>query len=240
MQQVIRRRNQVYEDKDFQIQSLNSLVRTAKRKACEKIHNDNADSKSVQLPLHEFTDRLSESLQQMNHHLQCLLMRKLGPDARNVIAAERARQFRLDKGRMGQAMKVDCKQPNEERRDADQIASHLSEVGQDNKDELELLNEYRERYASILAELLVAKDRLKGLEQNLKAQDADSNLERMLTQDMEELSDDENERRKRRARERRRRRRSTGSSGVTSDDSQAPIPPKIGFKMWSRDEDNEK
>jgi len=238
---VIRRKNQVYEDKDFQIQSLNSLVRTAKRKACEKMHNDNADSKSVQLPLHEFTDRLSESLQQMHHHLQCLLMKKLGPDARNVITAERARQYRSDKERMGKARKTDCEEPDEEKKDLDQIASHLSEVGQDNKDELELLNDYRERYASILAELLVAKDRLKELERNLKEQNVYPNLERRLTKDLEELSDDEIDRTRRaKERRRRRRRRSTGSSGVTSDDSQTPSPPKIGFKMWSRGEEIEK
>jgi hypothetical protein len=232
---VIRRRNQVYEDKDFQIQSLTSLVRTAKRKACEKLNNDNADSKSIQLPLHEFTDRLSESLQQMNHHLQSLLIQKLGPEARNIIAAERARQYRLEKERREKAMKKDSKKPDEEKKDVDRIASHLSDVVQDNKDELELLNDYRERYASILAELLVAKDRLKKLEKNLKEQDVDPNLERRLTRDLEELSDDETER-KRRTRERKKRRRSsTGSSSVTSDDSQTPMSPKIGFKIWSRD-----
>ena len=166
MQRVYRRRHQIYENKHFQIQSLNSLVKSAKQKACQKMHEDASDTGSVKLPLHQFTERITESLEQMHHHLQCLLIKKLGPEARNVITAERARQDRADRERLGKARKKDCQQ--EDRRDTDLIAKHLNEVGQDSKDELELLNEYRERYAGILAELLIAKDRLIELEKTVQ------------------------------------------------------------------------
>jgi len=150
MHRVHRRRHQVYEEKDFEIQSLNSLVRNAKKRACETISDP-----PVELPLHGLTERLAENLQRMHHHLQSLLEKTLGPDARHVIAAERARQ------------------PHP--RPADEIVvhhhptipDHLSEVGNNVADELELLNEYRQRYAIILADLLVVKEKLVELEQGL-------------------------------------------------------------------------
>jgi hypothetical protein len=225
MQRVHRRRNQVYEDKDFQIQSLTSLVRTAKEKASQNLDIDVSDTTSVHLPLHKCTDRLFEHLQQMNHHLQSLLMKKLGPDARNVIAAERSRENEWNKERRESLPE----------RYGDGIV-HLSEIGQDTKDELELLNEYRERYASILAELLVVKDRLRGLETNMIGESKDPNLNKRLNLDMEESSDDEAHRKRRRARDIRRRR--STPSGI-SDDVQGPAMPKIGWKMWSRDKEDE-
>ena len=227
MQRVHRRIHRVYEDKDFQIQSLNSLVRAAKVKADENFDMDVSDTKSLHLPLHHFTDRLFEHLQQMNHHLQSLLMKKLGPDARNVIAAERARENQWDKER---------RESIPSRRDEGRIV-HLSEIGQDSKDELELLNEYRKRYASILAELLVVKDRLRELETNMIRESQDPNLNKILNLDMEELSEDESRRKRRRARDIWRM-NSTFSSGI-SDDSQGPAMPKIGWNMWSRDNEDE-
>ena len=228
MQRVYRRRHQVYEDKDFQIQSLNSLVKSAKQKACKKMDEDASDTGSVKLPLHQFTERITESLEQMNHHLQTLLMQKLGPDARNVIAAERARQDRADKERLNKTVKKNCQQ--EDRRAADHIAKHLSEVGQDSKDELELLNEYRERYAEILAELLVAKDRLIELEKTMQ-ETADRRLSRRLSEDIAQLSGDENESKEKEKQKRRRRISTVSSGGFSSDESQSLDPPNIGWKM---------
>ena len=230
MQRVYRRRHQIYEDKDFQIQSLNSLVKSAKQKACQKLDEDASDTRSVKLPLHQFTERITERLEQMHHHLQNLLMKKLGPEARNVIAAERARQDRADKERFGKAVKKNCQQ--EDRRDAGLIAQYLSEVGQDSKDELELLNEYRQRYAGILAELLVAKDRLIELEKTMQ-ETADRRVNTTLSEDIAQLSGDENEKKGTEKHKQRRRGSTVSSGGFSSDESQSPDPLNTRWKMWN-------
>ena len=216
MQRVNRKRNQVYQDKNFQIQSLNSLVRSAKEKTFERI---DTDQRSIHLPLHTLTERLTESLQQMHQHLSSLLMQKLGPDARNVIAAERDRQLRAEGERPQKTMRREVKHD----RDAE---SHLSEIEQLDKDELELLNEYRERYAEILAELQVAKDRLLEYEK----EDAEKGIDMTLIGDIEELTEDQESAKRRR----RKARRSTCSSGFTSDDSQEPESSReTRYQAWN-------
>lgn len=259
MQRVTRRRNQVYEDKDFQIQSLNSLVKAAKQKHCDKFEKVDSDSpdaiSSVALPLHHFTETLTENLQEMHHHLQSLLMQKLGPDARNVIAAERARLNHEERNKLE---KTQSKR-QENRTDSEHIASHLSEIGQNDKGELELLNEYRERYAEILAELLVARDRLIELEKTLQ-RTAGAQLSRRLSDDLSELSEDEAAGRRKRWEEKKRRkssihsediseesgddiekrrkwlhkRRSSRASSLQGSSEQSPITPDIGdWKRWN-------
>ena len=121
----------------------------------------------------------------------------------------------------------------EHQKDADHIPSHLSEVGQGDKDELELLNEYRERYASVLAELYVAKERLIAYEKRMQEKIKHPGLQRRLSEDIEELSgDNEEERLKARKKALNRRRSSTTSGGCSSDDSRSPVTPKIGFRMF--------
>jgi len=180
MQRVHARRHRVYLEKDFQIQSLNSLVRHAKETSSQLIDNDTSDAKSIHLPLHALTERLTESLHQMHHHLQTLLMQKLGPEGRNVIAAERARQsgtFRFDE-KTGASAK--------EEKD---MAIHLSEIGTNAGDELELLNEYRQRYAKILAELAVAKETLLDYEKGLQPNAENEILRKRLNEDLEDLEE---------------------------------------------------
>ena len=210
MQRVHRRRNQVYQDKDFQIQSLNSLVKNARERTFEMIDTDFSDQKSIHLPLHTLTERITESLQQMHHHLSSLLMQKLGPDARNVIAAERARQSRAENERLRYPLR-------KQERDADPIAAYVTEIAQQDKDELELLNEYRERYAVILAELQIAKDRLVEYEKSVQDH-MDNGLQGTLNKDIEELSG-QGGGTARVKRKGKLRRQSTGSSGFASDDS---------------------
>ena len=184
MQRVHHKKNLVYQDKDFEIQSLNSLVKQAKEATSERLTRTmTGDSiKSVHLPLHDLTERLQESLQQMHHRLQSLLMQKLGPDARNVIAAERARQTRAEKEKSQQ------KAENGERLGG--IPAAVPVVAQDGGDELELLNEYRENYATIMAELMVAKERLLDLEKALQRRTKSDSLTRRLSDDIDELSED--------------------------------------------------
>jgi len=164
----------------------------------------------------------------MHHHLQTLLMQKLGPDARNVIAAERARQDRVEKERLEKS----ASNGPEHQRDADHIPSHLSEVGQDGKDELELLNEYRERYATVLAELDIAKERLIAYEKQMQEKIKHPGLQRRLSEDIEELNGDEEEQRRAKKKALSRRRSSATSGGGSSDDSRSPVTPKIGFRMF--------
>lgn len=225
MQRVYRRRHQVYEDKHFQIQSLTSLVKSAKKKASQKLHEDTSNARSVNPPLHQFTERITENLEQMHHHIQNLLIQKLGPDARNVITAERARQDRAD----NTAKKYSLQ---EDKRDPDLIARYLCEAGQDSKNELELLNDYRERYAGILAELLVAKDRLIELE-NTMQETADRTLRRALSEDIAQLSGDENDGNGTEKQKQRRRRSTVSSGGFSSDESHGPDPLNIRWRVWS-------
>lgn len=226
MQRVHRKKRSIYEEKDFEIVSLNSLIKLAKQKTNERIDTglSEKDMQPVKIPLQDLTDRLTDSLQQMHHHLQSLLMQKLGPDARNVIAAERARQTRSEKQKLEQtAKKLEQKQGDE----VENMATNLSELGQDAGDELELLNDYRERYAAILAELLVAKDRLLELEKGLEER-ANDKLRRSLDKDISELSGEDEGRRL--ARRRRRRKSSMGGSseGFTSDENDGPEIPRRG------------
>ena len=185
MQRVHHKKNLVYQHKDFEIQSLNSLVKRAKKVTSERLTRTmTGDSiKSIHLPLHDLTERLQESLQRMHHRLQSLLMQKLGPDARNVIAAERARQTRADKEKLQQNAE------NGERLGG--ISAPVPVVAQDGGDELELLNEYRENYATILAELMVAKERLLDLEKGLERRTKSESLRTRLSDDIEELSEDD-------------------------------------------------
>lgn len=168
MQRVHRKRYQVYEEKDFEIRSLNSLVNDAKKRTYETIRTEVSDTNSIKLPLHGLTERLADNLQHMHHHLQGLFEKKLGPDARHVIAAERARLTQAERtglarnnclDEMVQTLNLHPHHTNPEL-----VPEHLSEVGNNIIDELELLNEYRERYAVILADLLVVKERLQALE----------------------------------------------------------------------------
>lgn len=186
MQRVHRKKNLIYQDKDFEIQSLNSLVRQAKEATSERLsRTTTGDSvKSVHLPLHDLTERLQDSLHQMHHQLQSLLMQKLGPDARNVIAAERARQTRAEKEKL-------TKQVGKKKDEIATVATTLTDVGRDGGDELELLNEYRERYATILADLMVAKERLVDVEKGLQRRTRSDSLRRRLSDDIEELSEDD-------------------------------------------------
>lgn len=176
----------MYQDKDFEIQSLNSLVKQAKEATAERLTRTmTGDSiKSVHLPLHDLTERLQASLQQMHHRLQSLLMQKLGPDARNVIAAERARQTRAERDKFQQ-------QAKNEGESKGGIPANVHEMAHDGGDELELLNEYRENYATMLAELMVAKERLLDLEKGLQRRTKNDSLRKGLSDDIEELSEDD-------------------------------------------------
>jgi hypothetical protein len=176
----------VYKEKGFEIQSLNSLVRIAKQRTCKRI--EDLSDRNVKLPLHHVTERLMESLQQMHHQLQNLMMQNLGSDARNVITAERARQARVD----NQHLEAQTEKDVEQSRNDGYIARHLSEVGQlHGADELELLNEYRKQYAAIMAELLVAKERLLKLETGLRDYAPDGALRRRMSEEIEELIQDD-------------------------------------------------
>lgn len=124
-----------------------------------------------------------ESLQQMHHHVQNLVMQKLGSDARNVITAERARLPSADMRRLEAKVKSHEYEGY--------IAPHLSEIGEvHGADELELLNEYRRRYAAIVGELLVAKDRLIELEKTLRDQAIDEGFRRRMDEEIKELDED--------------------------------------------------
>jgi hypothetical protein len=111
-------------------------------------------------------------------------MQNLGSDARNVITAERSRQASVDKERLEKMKRL------EEGRTEDIMPGHLSEIGMAHgKDELELLNEYRKHYATIVAELLVAKERLLELESSLQDSAPTELWKRRISEDIEELKD---------------------------------------------------
>jgi len=161
-----RRKRRVY-TKHIKIESLKSLVKLAKQRTMERVDSD-ISSQSVKLPLLEMTNRLMMNLQVMHQQLQTLLMEKLDPDARNVIAAEIARESR----------EMDV---------IPQISQ--SPISQDLND-LELLNEYRKQYADILGELLVAKDRLVKLEEGLKEREGKKKKVKSGKSSSSELSSD--------------------------------------------------
>jgi Ion channel len=186
MEKMHRQRHQVYKENDFEIRSLYSLVKDAKQRECERVINEeNSDDSTVHLPLHHVTERLMESLQQMHHQLQNLLMQKLGSDARHVIAAERARQINREK-----SCDIPIVKGTDDHLEHAIIAKHLSEIGREHgADELELLNEYRETYASILAELLIAKDKLVEVEKGLRDRAPEGEWRRRISEELEELND---------------------------------------------------
>jgi hypothetical protein len=92
---------------------------------------------STKSPFLEMTNRLMTNLHFMHENLQTLLLEKLDQDGRNVIAAEIAREARDD--------------PLVREYESWRMRQDLSD--------LELLNEYRKRYAAILGELEVARER---------------------------------------------------------------------------------
>jgi hypothetical protein len=109
-------------------------------------------------------DRLTDGFQQMNQKYQNVLMQKLGADARHLIAAERARRRSIPPA---------CHQVNTtllENLPETGIGDSLAEVSHNRGDELELLNQYREHYATMLAELLVAKERVLALAKMIENQ----------------------------------------------------------------------
>jgi hypothetical protein len=182
MQRVHPSRHLVYSDKDFQIRSIDSLVKLAKARSMEKMEKDNTDNESVpSLSLQGLTERLTENLHDMHHHLQHVMANKFGKDAQHVIAAERTLQQQAHlagNSRLPLRLRQDPPHSKGNRyaqhpqTGAEFIAKHLSEIGRANMgDELELLKEYRERYACILGDLLVLRDSLvefeKGLEKSV-------------------------------------------------------------------------
>jgi|SRR5271154_339151 len=189
-QRIRSQKHQVYKEKDFEIQSLNSLVRVYKEKQSGK-HDDESDDDSVHLPLHETTERLLHSLSVMHHQLQNLMMQTLGSDARNVITAERARQTRIMK-QMKDGKGKDEADQAEDKNPEEYMAPHLSEIGAEHgDDELQLLNQYREKYAAIIAELMIAKGRLVELEKRLRRNTTDEGLKKKIDSEIEDLSDDD-------------------------------------------------
>jgi hypothetical protein len=150
--------------KHHEVQSLTSLVKMAKQNTIERQSTiekqstlDRDDTTAVGTPIHDLTVRLTNSLKQMHHHLQELLMQTLGPEARHIVAAERARETPF----------VDHKFETEDHKEAVVIARRLSEVGQSGV-ELHQLNVYRKLYATMLAELEVARENMVELEQRIE------------------------------------------------------------------------
>jgi len=189
MQRVHHKKTRIYQEKDFEIQSMTSLVKTAKEKTCERIDTDKSDTKSVHLPIHNIMERLTEGLQQMHHHLQSLLMQKLGPEARNIIAAERARQSRAEREKLDEAEKK-LEEEHRNGRHEENGAITLADLERNVGDELDLLIEYREQYAAVLADLLVAKENLLRLEKVLGKQ-VGGDLRRRLSDEISELGEED-------------------------------------------------
>jgi hypothetical protein len=161
--QRVHKKHRIYTDKDFKVQSLTSLVKMAKEKTIERTPTD-----ATEVSVHEISVRLTKNLQHMHHQLQGLLMQKLGPDARNIITAERAREVQLAKDKLN-ADEI----PVEDHEEAKVIiAKHLADVGNEHTgDELQQLNVYRERYAAMLAELEIARENMVELERRLEDED---------------------------------------------------------------------
>ena len=176
MRRIQHQKHQMYKAKDFEIQSLTSLVKIAKEKTQERSESDMPEQ-SVKLPI----ERVVESLQHMHHHLQNFMMQKLGTDAQNIITAERSRQAST-----ARQIESQMKKPG----DAEDVPMHLSEIGQEHgHDELDLLNEYRLRYAGIMGELLVAKEKLLQIEEGLKDSAPDETLKKRISEDLDDLNE---------------------------------------------------
>ena len=187
-QRFHRQKHQVYKEKDFEIYSLNSLVKTAKQKECERLGAQIGD-KPVELPFHEVTERLIIGLHQLHNHLQNWMMKTLGGEARNVIVAERSRQ--LNALNQNISTKIE-KEVGGSQQEKNYVASHLSELGLvHGEDELELLNEYREQYAAIIAEVLVVRERILELEKELRDRIMDEDMRGRIHEEIEELNDDD-------------------------------------------------
>jgi hypothetical protein len=108
-------------------------------------------------------------------------MQKLGPDARNIIAAERARQTRA------KTEQLEAREPKDKMKE-DNVAKTLAEVGSEGGDELEMLNAYRERYAGMLAHLAIARDSLVTMETTLQREGAGGPaLQHRVSEDMVKL-----------------------------------------------------
>jgi hypothetical protein len=178
VQRVHRIRHQVYEEKNFKIESLTSLVTMAKQKTCETLNRES-------MKLHRLAERVTENLLQMHFHLGILMAQKLGPDARQVLAAERARHSELESKTLLNGF---LQHHNHQGHPRDEIAEHLSEIGKNTRDELELLVEYREFYAAALADLIVVRENLVELEKDLEVQ-VDGTLKKHLTKEIEEISE---------------------------------------------------
>ena len=163
VQRVQRIRHHVYHGRDFEIQSLTSLITIAKQKTLS------ADS----IKLHGLAERVTDNLHHMHHHLQKLLSQTLGPDARHIIVAERTRVSVIDRPWINH------------HQHEDQIAANLSDIGK-SADELDLLVEYRELYAAVLADLLIVKEKLVKLEKELQP-NLEDEFKRQLTREIEEL-----------------------------------------------------
>ena len=162
-QRLRKKKHRIYGNNDFEIQSLTSLIKLAKQKTFENINTEDSDAKSIHLPLHDLMERLTDRLKHAHHKIQNLLIQKLGPDARHVITAERAR-IRQDEVENHPKVALVLK---EEPIIEPKIARSLDEVGETWGDELQLLNEYRKLYASMVAELLVAKERILSLQKSM-------------------------------------------------------------------------
>jgi hypothetical protein len=195
-ERVHHQRHRVYEEKNFQIQSLSSLITEAKRKACESLDQCanlhlEPHPRPVELPLHQVTERmmanLMAGLQQMNYLLGNILMQKLGRDAVHLIHVERQRA--KDKGWFKEVFKkVDELEKSKVVQHT--LPEHLHELGQNSSaHDLELLNEYRERYAHMIADLLVAKELLVDFERGLQSSSQDEELRSQVKEDLDELGE---------------------------------------------------
>jgi len=189
MERVRRRRRQVYQEKNFEVQSLTYLVHEAKRKAAENYELDpeSPNYRPLHLPFHDFTERLMETLQQMHHLLGNILMQKLGRDAQYVITAERSRA--KDRELFREAFSKAEEACRKDRAKAHGIPEHLSDLGQNTSaNDLELI-EYRERYARMMAELLLAKELLVDFETRLRGSSQDDRLRKRTLEDLDQLGE---------------------------------------------------
>jgi hypothetical protein len=135
---------------------------------------DLSDSTFTKSSLRNLIQRLGDNLHYMHDHLQALLEKKLGPDAQHVIEVERSRQTLAEKANLAENKSSNDIRVarNYFRTNTEQLPEHLSEVGNNFSDELELFNGYREYYALILADFHVMKEILGELEKSLQERGA--------------------------------------------------------------------
>jgi hypothetical protein len=190
LERVHLQRHQVYKEKKFEIKSLTHLIEEAKTKACEKLDWDPENPpelRPLKLPFRDLTQHLMESLQLMHHLLGNILMLKLSQDARHVITAERSRV----KGKsLFEGLKKADVIFSDDKMAVHNIPEHLSEIGRDSSaHDLELLNEYRETFAHMMAELLIAKEVLTDFEKQMRNETQDEGLRNQALEDLDELGD---------------------------------------------------